>query len=196
MGKTDVAFGLSVALNAADAKAIDARVPSNRPLTDKLGEIAGGLLTDLARGGTMIPPEWASRIESAIGSTDPAAIVDHVEKSVNRAGASTRIEWIPDPTQIAWYQPLADNAGITLEMQLKSIMDFAYEQGYFGQNAPDPFKVLLSPEQYRILQKMFGRDIVTGEDIMDVLQKDVHAEIGPADEEDDLIMESLAEAKK
>ncbi len=126
-----------------------------------------------------------NRIDSAIHSTEPPAIVDAVERSAGRKGEATRVEWIVDPTQIAYYQSLADNAGVSLEQQLKSILDYALMQGWLGAGAPDLFKILLSPQQYRALQTLFAKDVVTGTDIMQRIGAEQAAV------EDDMILSSL-----
>jgi hypothetical protein len=98
------------------------------------------------------------------------------------------VEWVVDPTQISFYAMQAENLGVSLAHQLKAHMDLAYSQGWFGQTAPDLFKLLLSQEQYRDLQKMFAKDIVTGADVMDRLM----AQAGDTfTADDDLVMQSL-----
>ena len=102
---------------------------------------------------------------------DPEKIVEAVEKSAGRSWDSVRVEWVPDATHLAFYKQLADANGITLEHELKTLLDFAYSQGWFGMAAPDPFKILLTPEQFRTLQEMFGKDIPTGADVMEKIQQ-------------------------
>ena len=187
-------YGLVVSLSDVEANAITTAQPAGQTASDKLSIVAGGLLRDLAKGGAMVPPEHATRIEAAIGTTDPAAITAAVEQSVGRSGESTVVRWIVDPTQVQFYQSLADNNGVTLEQELKSLMDYAYGNGWFGMGAPDVFKILLDAGQYRELQKMFERDIVTGEDIMDRLRKEFRGTFAP-EEEDALVFDAL-EGKK
>lgn len=162
-------FGLTVSLNDKDTSAITAAIPGERTPTDKINTVAAGLLRDLARGGVMIPNDYAERIQAAINTAEPAEIASAVEKSVGKSGESTRVEWIVDPTQISFYQSQADNAGITLNHQLKSHMDWFFLQGGLGSSAPDPFKILLTAEQWKELQRRFGKDIPTGEDVMEAL---------------------------
>ena len=171
MGKTTNTYGLAIRLEEAEAAKITQSIPTTGSVEQKLGNVASGLLKDLAGGGQMIGPEWAERIQSAIDTTDPQSIVQHVERAVNRVGDYTSVAWSVDPTQIAFYQMLADNADITLERQLKSIMDFAFEQGWFNTAAPDVDKILLDREQYRELQQIFKKDIVTGLDVMKLVHK-------------------------
>jgi hypothetical protein len=187
---TNVSFGISVALSEAEASKIAQSVPGDAPVADKIGAVGGGLLRDLAKGGVMIPREWADRIDAAIDTLEPSRIVESVEKSVNKVGESTSVQWVVDPTQITYYQHLADNAGISLERQLKSVMDFAYEQGWFGMNTPDANKIFLSAEEYRRLQELFGKDVVTGADVISRLQGEFAP---PAESEEDPIMASLRE---
>ena len=188
---TSTSYGLVVSLSDSEANAITMAQPAGQSAADKLSLTAGSLLRDLAKGGVMIGPEWATRIEAAIETTDPSAIVDHVERSVRRKGDATRIEWVVDPTQVQYYQMLADNAGVSLEHELKSMLDFAYEQGWFGSAAPDAFKILLTPEQYRYLQGLFEKDIVTGADVIDQLKADAGRVLAP--EENDFILDALKE---
>lgn len=189
---SNVNYGITVRLSEADVNAISEGVRGQAAPAEKLGAVASGLLRDLARGGVMIEPDWASRIESAVGSTEQSVIVEAVEKSVNRRGEDTIVEWEVDPTQIAWYKQLADNVppmGISLNQQCKSIMDWAYSQGYFGQNAPDPYKILLEPEQWQYLQKLLAKDIPTGYDVIALLSGERKPEV--IEEEDDLVMDAL-----
>ena len=191
MGKSgNTSYGLTVSLSDSDANAITAAQPAGQTASDKMSIVAGGLLRDLAKGGVMIPPEYATRIEAAIAVTDPAAITDAVEKSAKMSGDATRVEWIVDPTHIQFYQSLADNNGVTLERELKTLLDFAYEQGWFGMSAPDVNKILLDAGQYKELQQMFGKDIPTGEDVMERLRKEYCGTFAP-EEDDDLVMDSL-----
>jgi hypothetical protein len=183
-GKTFTSFAASIV--EADAVAIAGRVPGPQSVPEKLGQVAAGLLKDLAKGGVMIQPEWAARIESAIGTTEPASIAEHVEKAVGRQGEAYVVPWVVDPTQIAFYRQLAEANGISLAHELKTMMDHAYAQGWFGMSAPEPFKLLVAPEQYRALQQMFGKDIVTGADVMERLQGEITAA------EDDLVLDALA----
>ncbi len=161
---------------------------------DKLSRVANGLVRDLAAGGCMLPSEWAGRIEQAIGTTDPASIVEAVEKSVHKSGEATCVQWVVDPTQIAFYKGLADNVppnGITLEHQLKSLMDHAFSQGWFNSAAPDVFKILLTPEQFRELQQICGKDLPTGLDVIERLQGS-----GAAwDHDDDLVLGPVGKEK-
>lgn len=191
MAKTTTNYGLAVALSEADAGNIAEHIQGQGSVESKLSGAATGLLRDLAKGGVMVPSEWAARIESAIGTTDPAAIVEHVERAAGRSGDATRVEWIVDPTQLQFYKHLADNAGVSLEHQLKSLLDYAYSQGWFGMAAPDVHKLLVTPEQYRWLQQVFEQDIVTGEEVIERLHK---AGVNPAvvaEDDDDLVLDSL-----
>lgn len=172
-------FAILVNLSDADAGAIGAASDPSQALEINLGRAATGLLRDYARKGVMIPPEYADRIETAIGNTEPASITEHVEASVKRRGEATVVEWIIDPTQILFFQELANSRGFSLENQLKSAMDYAYMQGWFNQNTPDPYKILLTQEQYRQLQNMFDQDIVTGYDVMQRLEQTAVAEFDP-----------------
>lgn len=189
MGKNNN-YGLVVGLSEAEANAITEHVSGPYTSTEgKLGVVATGLLRDLVKGGVMIGPEWATRIETAIGTTEAQAIVEAVERVAGKIGEATIVPWIVDPTQLPFYQSLADNRDFTLAQQLKAVMDYAYEQGWFGMGAPDPFKILLTAEQWRALQQIFGKDIVTGQDVMDRLGT---PEVGTfAPEDGDLILDSL-----
>ncbi len=169
MGK-NLTFGLAVTISEADANAIVRAVPGAGSNEQKLGTIAAGLLKDLAGGGCMIRPEYAQRIETVIGKADDVAIVEHVERAVNKDGETTLVEWRVDPTQIAFYQMLADNNNCSLEQELKSVMDLAYDQGWLGSAAPDVFKILLTQDQFRVLQQRFAKDLPTGEDVMLALE--------------------------
>ena len=192
MGKNDVNFGVAVSLSPTEANTIAAHVQGAGSVESKLSTVATGLLRDLAKGGVMIGPEWAERIESAINTTESPAIVEAVEKSAGRCGDALRVEWIPDPTQVNWYQHLADNAGVSLSHQLKNILDHAYEQGWFGMNAPSPFKILLDSQQYRELQQMFSKDNVTGQDVMGRLNVAFERDAPFATEDgSDLVLDSL-----
>jgi hypothetical protein len=170
MAKQTVNFAV-VGFTEAEAATIAAHVPGPASNIEKMSQVSASLLRDLLKGGTMVPGEWGSRIESAIGSLDPEKIVEAVEKSAGRSWDSVRVEWVPDATHLAFYKQLADANGITLEHELKTLLDFAYSQGWFGMAAPDPFKILLTPEQFRTLQEMFGKDIPTGADVMEKIQQ-------------------------
>lgn len=183
-------FALVVGLEPTQAEKLAAEISGNETLVEKLGKVATTALRELARGGALIPHEWAERVDTAIGTLSPQAIVEHVEKAVNRQGDAVVIPWVVDPTQIAYYQTLAENAGITLERQLKSIMDYAYAQGWLGMAAPEADKILLTREQYAWLQEQFGKDIVTGEDVIERLRA---ATAETAKEAEDFILDSLAE---
>lgn len=183
-------YGVLVSLAEAEASAIAERVAGPAQPGEKLNQVGTELMRGLAKGGVMIPPEWAVRISAAIGATDPASIVEAVEKSAGRCGEATRVEWIVDPTHIAFYQMQADNAGVSLNHQVKAHLDYAYEQGWLGGSAPDPFKLLLTAEQYRHLQQIFHKDNVTGADVIERLSAGATPE-----EEYDPIMESLKGGK-
>lgn len=177
-------------------KAIDVIVPVGfkqadyDKLTAKNPDIAAlfsRMVAVLARGGVLLDPEWVERIQTAIGTTDVPAIVEAVEKSVGRQGEAVVVPWIVDPTQVAFYQGLADNQGITLAHQLKTVMDFAYANGWLGYGAPDAHKILLTPEQFRFLQGLFQKDIPTGEDVINALQTGDGAAFVQGEEEDALL---------
>ena len=188
----NTSYGLTVSLSDVEANAITAAQPAGQTASDKMSIVAGGLLRDLAKGGVMIPPEYATRIEAAIEATDPAAITAAVEKSASKQGEATTVQWVVDPTHIQFYQSLADNNGVTLERELKTLLDFAYEQGWFGMSAPEVNKILLGAGQYKELQQMFSKDIVTGEDVMERLRGQA---MTPPDLEDELVFDAL-EGKK
>ena len=194
MAKGNTNYGLVVSLSDVEANAITTAQPAGQSATDKLSIVAGSLLRDLARGGAMVPPEYATRIEAAIETMDPAAIASAVEKSVSRQGEATTVQWVVDPTHIQFYQQLADNNGVTLERELKSLLDFAYEQGWFGMSAPEVNKILLDAGQYRELQKMFGKDIPTGEDVINRLRNEYRGTFAP-EEDDALVFDSLEKKK-
>jgi hypothetical protein len=186
----NTSYGLTVSLSDAEANAITTAQPAGQSASDKLSITAGSLLRDLARGGAMLGPEWATRVQAAIETTDPSAIVSAVEKSVSRQGEATTVQWIVDPTHVQFYQHLADNNGVTLEHELKSLLDYAYSQGWFQMGAPDVFKILLDAGQYKELQQMFSKDIVTGEDVMERLRKEYRGAFAP-DAEDELVFDAL-----
>ena len=160
MAKASKSYAVVVTLSDADAAALG---------VEKVEVLANTCLRALAQGGVLVAPEWAERIKSAIGTTDAASITESVERCARRFGEARLVEWSVDPTQLAFYQQLADNAGVTLEHQLKSLLDYAYSQGWFGMGAPDPFKLWLSQDQYRALQQFFQKDIVTGQDVIERL---------------------------
>jgi hypothetical protein len=190
MGKQTTNYGLTVGLPEDAATAIANHVPGPQSTAEKLGAVASGLLCDLALGGAMLPPAYAERIQQALGSTDPATITAAIEKAASKDGEATLVYWRVDPTQIAFYKQLADNvppSGISLEQQLKSLLDYAFAQGWFGMGAPDVYKILLTAEQWKFLQQLFAKDIPTGEDVIDKL-----LESGPAQsEETDPFLEAL-----
>lgn len=190
-GSDKQTYGVAVSIKGREADAIIQAVPGQSSLEAKLGSTASGLLADLANGGAMVPPEWAERIQAAIGTTDPAAIVAAVERSQKRRGDATAVEWIVDPTQINFFQQMADSSGITLAHQLKSIIDYAVMQGWLAGGAPDPYKLLVSQEQYRWLQSLFEKDIVTGDDVIEKLRRSGNIPAVVSEDDDDLVMNSL-----
>lgn len=202
MAKTASAtYGLAVTLTDSEANAItmDRRVqdlgrggPAPLSASEKFAIVANAWLKDFAKGAIMIPAEWSERIRTAIGTEDPSAIVEQVEIAVGKSGDATRVEWHVDPTQIQFYQQLADNAGVTMNHQLKSLLDYAYSQGWFGSSAPDAFKILLDPEQYRRLQELFGKDIVTGADVMEQIEVIAHRPFEESLNDGDLVLDSIS----
>ena len=191
MGKVN--FGLTVSLDEAQSNVIAENAPGQAGVAEKLSAVAAGLLADLAKGGVMIPPDWAIRIRNAIGTVEPAAIIENVEKAVGRCGESVRIEWVPDPTWLGFLQAQADNTGITLSHQLQAHLDHALCQGWLGGSAPDPFKLLLDRDQYRELQQFFEKDVVTGTDVVDCVRRNEGtAFVQAADDDTELIMDSLS----
>jgi predicted lactoylglutathione lyase len=90
-----------------------------------------------------------------------------------------------DPTQIAFYKQLAYNNNVSLDHECTALMNYAYSQGWFGMSAPEAFKILLTPAQYRELQQAFARDIVTGEDVMTLVSPP------PAEAVDDFALDTL-----
>jgi hypothetical protein len=190
MGKNSN-FAVVVAMSDSDAIKLGALISGDAPVVEKLGRLASEHLKSLAAGGASIPPEWAIRVKAAIGTLEHEAIVAAVEKSVGRQGDSIVVPWVVDPTQIAFYDSLAESAGITREQQLKSLMDFAYSQGWFGMGAPDPFKLLLTQAQYRWLQQLFEKDNVTGEDVVEKLRRSGAIPTHIAEDDDDPVMASL-----
>lgn len=188
----ELVFMLTVPLSSVDANAITMRVEPGETAADKLSRVATSLLRDLAKGGVMLAPEWAGRVQAAIGTVDSETIATHVEKAVGRSGDSTRVEWIVDPTQIGFYMEQAENAGISLNQQLKAHLDYAYQNGWLGSSAPDPFKILLTKDQYKALQNLFAKDVVTGQDVIDRLGE-AGALKAVEDTEYDPVLESLTE---
>lgn len=162
---------------------------------EKLGEVASALLTMIGNGGFILPPEWAERLRSAIGTLTPQDVVERVERTAKRSGGNIIVEWVVDPSQIEFYRMQAESNGLTLEQQLKTLLDYAYSQGWFGSTAPDPFKLLLTESQYQILQRIFNKDIVTGADVMEALEvrqsKAATPEDTRAEEEEDILLAAL-----
>jgi hypothetical protein len=191
MGKSVSNIPLVVGLTDNEVQAIAATLPGPQAAGEKVAEVGARLVKQYAQGAALLPAEWAARIEAALGTLDPRAVAEAVEKAMHRQGEAVVVEWVVDPTQIAFYQMLAENAGLSLERQLKSMLDYAYSQGWFGMGAPDADKILLTPEQYRALQRLFGKDIVTGEDVMERLQEADGAGFIQAEEEEDPILGSL-----
>jgi hypothetical protein len=184
MAKHEVVYEISVKLSETEAAAISARGGT-------LSATATTLLRDYARGGAVIPAEWAARIQAAIDTVEASAIVDHVEKSVGRHGESVVVEWVVDPTQIQFYREQAENAGMTLQQQLKAHMDYGYAQGWLGSTAPDPFKLLLTAEQYRWLRQLCEKDVVTGSDVIARLHQAGATPSFVTEDDEDLVLNAL-----
>ncbi len=144
MGKVN--FGVLVSLSETQAETIARHVEGQSTTAEKVGAVASGLLVDLADGGVMIPPEWAVRIQSAIGSLDPRAIIEKVEGAVGRQGDSMVVKWTPDPSWTNWILNQCEVQGITPEQMLNSFIDHMLIQGHLGTSAPDPFKVWMAGE--------------------------------------------------
>jgi len=168
---TKTRYGLTVGMTQDQVDLIADNVAGDAPTQDKLGAVASGLLCDLADGGIMIPPAYAERIRDVSGQLDAVDITERVERSAGRFGESTVVEWIPDPSQVGYYQALADNQGLTLKQQLKAILDYAIEQGWLGSGAPDPWKILLTKEQYEWLAEVLGKEDPTGEDVVQFIEE-------------------------
>lgn len=168
MAKTK--FGLTVQLNSEHADLIADNIAGEAPLPIKLEGVASGLLSDLAKGGIMIPPAYAERIRTATGQLDAVDITERCERTVGMKGDGPVVDWTPDPMWVGYLQSLADNQGITLRRQVETVMNHAFEQGWFGSAAPDPFKLLLTKEQYELLEKALGKPDVTGQDIIDFVE--------------------------
>jgi hypothetical protein len=182
-----------VTLTDAEANSITIAQPAGTSAMDKLSISAGSLLRDLAHGGTMIGPEWTTRIETALGTVEAAAVVKAVETSMNRDGDAVIVPWRIDPTQVAFYQGVADSNGVSLESHVKSVFDYGFEQGWVSQAAPEVFKILLTSEQFRQLQQMFEKDSPTGQDVIDRLEK---LGGGFEAEDHDLILDEMREVSK
>lgn len=189
MGKIN-SYGLLVPLTEEGAAKIAQQIPGNATLLGKLEATAEVLMNDLAKGGVMIPPEWADRVEAALGTTDVPAIVEAIEKGVGKRGDATVVEWVVDPTQIQYYEGLAANHDLSLQRQLKATMDWGFTHGWVGAGVPEVNMLLVSPDQYRYLQQMFEKDIVTGTDLVEALR---HQAGSPriVSEEDDPVIEAL-----
>jgi len=163
-------YGIIVQLEDGHAETIAENITSLAPLPDKLGIAASGLLTDLAKGGIMIPSDYAQRIRAATGQLDAVDITERAERTVGMKGDAVVVDWTPDPMWVGYLQNLADNQGLTLRQQVKTVMNHAFEQGWLGQGAPDPFKILLTKEQYEWLEKALNKPDVTGADIIDFVE--------------------------
>jgi hypothetical protein len=168
MAKTK--YGLTVQLDGASADLIADNIAGDAPLPIKLEGVASGLLSDLAKGGIMIPPAYADRIRTATGQLDAVDITERCEGTVGMKGESHGVNWWPDPMWEGYLQNLADNQGITLHRQVETVMNHAFEQGWFGSAAPDPWKLLLTKEQYEWLEKTVGKQNVNGQDLIDFVE--------------------------
>lgn len=188
--KNDWLATLTIATTVKEAEAAAEHVKDDGSILEKLSVIAGRAIKAVARGGFIITEEWAERIKTAIGTADGSVIAEHVEKAVGRRGDCHVVEWVVDPTQVTFYRMQAENSGKSLDHHLKSMMDFAYEQGWLGSTAPEAFKLLLAPEEYAELQSLFKKDIVTGHDVVSMVRKVMTTE------EDSLVLDSLMEEAK
>ena len=191
MGKA-INYGVTVAIEERLAGVIASNVAGQATTAEKLGAVASGLLADLASGGVMLAPEWAKRVEASVGSLDPQAIVAKVEAAAGRLGEAMVVTWVLDPVWQGWLLQQCEVWGITIEQCLKSHQDHMLIQGHLGSSAPDPFKLLLSQEQYRWLQQRLKKDLITGNDVIECLQdEDSAAFAGQVEQETDLLIESL-----
>ena len=164
-------YGLTVQLDGSDADAIADNIAGEAPLPIKLEGVASKLLSDYAKGGIMITPAYADRIQTAVGHLDVVDITERCERTVGMKGEAQVVDWTPDPMWVGYLQNLADNQGITLRRQVETVMNHAFEQGWFGSAAPDPWKILLTKEQYEYLEKTLGKKDVTGEDIIEFVER-------------------------
>lgn len=183
---SDVNYGLVASLPPATMDAVAGRLPGNGTAAEKVSGFVTSLLRDLATGGIFIPPDWAARVRAVLDPASPERITETVEKVAQRRGDCTVVEWVVDPTQVNFYREQADNNGLTLEQQVKAHLDYAFANGWLGTGAPEPFKILLTGEQYRRLQERFLKDIVTGADVMAEFDK-----TAPIEEEEDPVLASL-----
>jgi hypothetical protein len=168
MGKV-TNYAVLVSIKDTEAKAIEAASPSSTSFEQALTKLTTDSIRELANGGILIPSQVAQRIESAISTKDPDAILDYVEMAVNRKGEAVRVEWIVDPTQISFYQEIAERNGQSLEQLLKDTLDYAFLQGWVGNTPTNVHCALFDEQQYRDLQKLFGKDMVLGSDIYNLI---------------------------
>lgn len=159
-------LGIQVSLTDAEANAIAAAQPPGMSTHEQLGRCATIVLSELAKGAILIPADYAARVRQAIDTDSPIAVVEHVESAVNRQGEAVIVPWVVDPTQVQYYRELAENNGMTLERQLKAVMDYAFSEGWLGSGVPITHYIMLDSEQYRKLQDLFKKDVVNGEDVV------------------------------
>lgn len=190
MAKTN--YGVTVRLNPEHADLIAEHIESEAPLPEKLGATASGLLTDLAKGGIMIPPDYADRIRKSTGQLDAVDITERCEGSVGMRGDASLVTWAPDPMWVGYLQNLADNQGLTLNQQVKSVLDHAFEQGWLGTAAPDPWKLLFTKEQHRWLSDALGKgDCLTGLDVIEFVEKNTGMAAFVQSEEAEDVMDTV-----
>jgi len=187
MAKNNV-YGLAVSLSEADVDGLNGMLAGPASLEQRMGYAAGELLRDFAKGGTIIPAAYMERIRAAIEPATAETITEHVERAAGRRGEASVFEWVVDPTQVTYYRDLAANHNVSFDHELKAIFDWAFEQGWIGRGAPEVRKLLFATEQCGVLQRHFGKEIVTGADFM----REIGAKITSA--EDDLVFDALTEA--
>lgn len=160
-----------------------AEASSSTP-AEYLSVMANSLVSQFLSGAMVIPPEYATRISAALHSAgrpdSPQAVTEAVERQVGRHGESLVVEVRIDPAWAPHLLEVASRQGISLEQHLRNIIDWALFQGWFGAVLSEPVKMLFTPDQYKRLREVLGKDAPTGADLMEWVDSVVEAQSADA----------------
>lgn len=171
--KKETQFSLSIALREDRVSKIDRSVQQSLQIGEKVAGIATGLLNELADGGLMLTADQASRIQSILGETTGEAIIKAADKAAGRRGGGVVVEWVADPSWVGSFEDTAKQQGITLSALVQQMMDTAVDNGWFYQMSIQPRRILLSEAADRYLRQVMGRDVFTGEDIVQLVKEKI-----------------------
>ena len=165
--KGSVLISVDLPLDPAQVDAICGSVPGDQTRSQKVAEVALGLLEQLCEGALVVPAVMVRKMHECLGRPPELPdIIDQFERGTGRKDGQLSITVPIDPVIEPVLRDAAQFNGYqSVEQYYRSLLDTANDQGWFHQIQPNPARVLMTQKAHDELSDILGKKFDNGTEL-------------------------------